>query len=67
MNPSCVPFSGEMSGRTAVIIPIPMNEIDEIASSASAAAKFAFGTSMPMNAATTKKRIAERTMPSSTA
>ena len=38
MKPSCVPFSGEMSGSTAVIVPIPMKEIDAIASSASAAA-----------------------------
>ena len=30
MKPSCVPFSGEISGRTAVIIPIPMNEIEAI-------------------------------------
>jgi hypothetical protein len=37
MNPSCVPFSGEMSGRTAHIIPIPMNDTLAIASSASAA------------------------------
>ena len=28
MKPSCMPFSGEISGRTAVIIPIPMNEIE---------------------------------------
>ena len=30
MNPSCVPFSGEISGSTAVIIPMPTNEIDAI-------------------------------------
>ena len=39
-----MPFSGEISGRTAVIIPIPMNETDAIASIRSAAAKFASGS-----------------------
>ena len=33
MKPSCAPFSGEISGRIAVIIPIPTNEIDATASS----------------------------------
>ena len=32
-----MPFSGEISGRTAVIIPTPMNDTDAIASSATAA------------------------------
>ncbi len=36
-KPSCIPFSGEISGRTAVIIPIPMNEIEAIISTTSAA------------------------------
>ena len=36
MNPSCVPFSGEISGSTAHIIPIPMNDTRD-PSSASAA------------------------------
>jgi ABC-2 type transport system permease protein len=53
MKPSCVPFSGEMSGRTAVIIPIPMNEIDAIASRTSAATKCAFGRCNEKNAAIT--------------
>ncbi len=38
-----MPFSGEISGRTAVIIPIPMNEIEATTSTISAATKFAFG------------------------
>ena len=30
MKPSCVPFSGEISGSTAVIMPMPMNETELI-------------------------------------
>ena len=41
MKPSCAPFSGEISASTAVIIPIPKNEIDAMIRIASAAAKFA--------------------------
>ena len=37
MKPSCIPFSGEISGITEVIIPIPMNETDAITSTTSAA------------------------------
>ena len=37
-KPSCAPFSGEMSGRTAVIIPTPMNDTDAMARSPTAAA-----------------------------
>ena len=51
MKPSCVPFSGEISGRTAVIIPIPTNETDATASSTNAAKKSAFGMFRPKNAA----------------
>ncbi len=40
-----------------------MNDTDAIASSASAAAKFASGMWMPMNAATTKNRIVARSSP----
>ena len=36
-KPSCIPFSGEISGRTAVIIPIPMNETDAMIRTTSAA------------------------------
>ena len=58
-----MPFSGEISGRTAVIIPMPMNEIDAIASTTSAAAKFASGMCSPKNAATTTKTSDARTRP----
>jgi hypothetical protein len=37
VKPSCAPFSGEISGRTAVIIPMPMKDTEAIASSANAA------------------------------
>ena len=56
-------ISGEMSGRTAVIIPIPMNETDAIASRTRAEAKFASGMSRPKNAAMTANTIAARTTP----
>ena len=62
-KPSCAPFSGEMSGSTDVIIPIPMNENEAMPISASAAPKFALGMWMPMNAATTKNRIVARMSP----
>ena len=62
-KPSCAPFSGEISGSTAVIIPIPKNDIDAISRITSAAAKFASGIGRPKkNATTTKSRIA-RTSP----
>ena len=48
MNPSCVPFSGEMSGRTAVIIPIPMNDTDATPSTTTAARKSACGKEMSL-------------------
>ena len=53
MKPSCVPFSGEISGRTAVIIPIPMNEIEATSSTTSAAAKLACERFRSKNSATT--------------
>jgi hypothetical protein len=63
MKPSCVPFSGEISGRTAVIIPIPMNEIDAIASRIRAATKFACGRCSEKNAAITANSALARTTP----
>jgi hypothetical protein len=63
MNPSWVPFSGEISGRTAVIIPIPMNETDAIPSTSSAVPKFASGMCSPKNAATTPNTSVARTRP----
>ena len=41
MNPSCVPFSGEISGSTAVIMPMPTNENDDTASTTLAGPKSA--------------------------
>ena len=41
MKPSCVPFSGEISGSTAVIMPMPMNETELISSTRAALAKSA--------------------------
>ena len=58
MNPSCVPFSGEMSGRTDVIIPIPTNEIDATASTTSAAAKFALRKAQRSKKNATTRRAA---------
>ena len=63
MKPSCVPFSGEIRGRTAVIIPMPMNEIEATASTTSAAAKFACERSRSKNSATTPKSRTARTTP----
>ena len=63
MNPSCVPFSGEISGRTAVIIPTPMNDTEAIPSTSSAVAKFASGMCSPKKAATTPKTSEARTRP----
>ncbi len=63
MKPSCVPFSGEISGRTAVIMPIPMKEIEATPSSTSAVAKSAFGMCSEKNAATTPKIKLARTTP----
>ena len=36
MKPSWVPFSGEISGSTAVIMPMPMNETELISSTSAA-------------------------------
>ena len=47
MKPSCAPFSGEISGSTAVIMPMPTNETEATASSTSAAAKSASGKLEP--------------------
>ena len=63
MNPSCMPFSGEMSGITEVIIPIPMNEIDAIETTRSAARKFAFGRLRSKKSATTTNRSEARASP----
>ena len=64
MKPSCVPFSGEMSGRTAVIIPIPMNETDAIASSDERRGEVRVRhVRAPKNAAITANTIAARTTP----
>ena len=41
MKPSCVPFSGEISGSTAVIMPMPTNETEDTASTTIAEAKLA--------------------------
>jgi len=58
-----VPFSGEISGRTAVIIPIPMNEIEATTSTTSAAAKFACASSRWKKSATTAKSMIARMTP----
>ena len=63
MNPSCAPFSGEISGRTAVTIPTPTNEIDATASSSSAAPKSASGKLSPKKIATTANSAAVRRTP----
>ena len=63
MKPSWVPFSGEISGRTAVIIPIPMKETDATQSRTSAVPKFACGMCSEKNAATTPKISDARTSP----
>ena len=63
MKPSCMPFSGEISGITEVIIPIPMNETDAIAITTSAATKFACGSSRSKKNATTANRRIARASP----
>jgi hypothetical protein len=63
MKPSCAPFSGEISGSTAVTIPTPTNETEATASSRSAAPKSACGNSSPKNSATTANSSAVRTTP----
>ena len=60
MKPSCVPFSGEIRGRTAVIIPIPINGIEAISRTTSAARKFAPPTSMSKKSATTPNSVPMR-------
>ena len=60
MKPSCAPFSGEISGSTAVIMPMPTNEIEATASSTSAARKSASGKLRPKNSATTTNSAAVR-------
>ncbi len=61
-NPSCVPFSGEMSGSTDIIIPIPMNDTDATTSTTNAGKYLASGIerSKKTNAQTTKRKIARR-------
>jgi hypothetical protein len=63
MNPSCAPFSGEISGSTAVAMPMPTNETDATASSTRAATKSASGKLSPKNAATTANTSAVRRTP----
>ena len=63
MKPSCAPFSGEISGSTAVTMPMPTNETEATASSTSAAAKSASGNESPKNTATTANSSAVRTTP----
>ena len=63
MKPSCAPFSGEISGSTEVIVPMPMNEIDAIASTIAAARKFASGMCNPNISAITTNRTALRRTP----
>ena len=63
MKPSCVPFSGEMSGRTAVIIPMPMNEIDATARTTIAARKSASGKPRSKKNATAPNSSAVRRTP----
>jgi hypothetical protein len=63
MNPSWAPFSGEVSGRIAVIIPMPTNDTDATASSTSAAPKLAWGKASPKNSATAANSAAVRTTP----
>ena len=62
-KPSCAPFSGEMSGRTAVIIPIPKNETDATIRITSAAGKFASSNWRPKNSETTTNSRIARTSP----
>ena len=52
-----------MSGRTAVIIPIPTNETDATAISTNAVTKFAFGMCSPKKAAIATKTTDARTIP----
>ena len=63
MKPICIPFSGEIKGRTAVIIPIPMNETEATASTTSAATKFAPPRLSEKKPAITAKRTAVRRTP----
>ena len=63
-NPSWAPFSGEISGSTAVIIPIPMNETDATRRTTNAAKYLASGIerSKNRNAQMTNRNVA-RTSP----
>ena len=62
-KPSCAPFSGEIRGSTEVIVPMPMNETDAMASTIAAARKFASGMCRPNISAMTTKRTALRSTP----
>ena len=63
MKPSCVPFSGEISGSTAVIMPMPMNENDETASTTAAAVKSGCSKWMSRNSATAPNSRTVRSTP----
>jgi hypothetical protein len=63
MKPSDAPFSGEISGSTAAIMPNPANDTEATASSSSAAAKLAFSRWSPKNSATTANSRAVRSTP----
>ena len=63
MKPSWVPFSGEISGKTAVITPTPRNETEAITSTTNAAQKSAWPRSSVKNEATTKNSRTVRISP----
>ena len=58
-----MPFSGEISGKTAVITPMPRNEIDAIARMTNAAQKSAWPRSSVKKDATTKNSSTVRISP----
>ena len=62
-KPSCAPFSGEISGSTAVIIPMPKNDTEASSSRTIAAVKFASGIERPKKSATTMNSSAARIRP----
>jgi hypothetical protein len=63
MNPSCVPFSGEISGSTAVIMPMPMNDTELTSSTTAALVNWASWKVTLSDPATTANSSAVRNTP----
>ena len=63
MKPSCVPFSGEISGSTAVIMPIPMKETELTSSTTPALTNCGSSNVTLSDPATTANRSAVRSTP----